>query len=182
MQEGQKSHWWSGLLAFVNILSLPAAVVTGYQFALEFGSGAVTVISSIQVARESLWAGAFVLSFCLLVRAAWPILKTWHQRQQQKREHKEHLKFQLRQTCLEVIDGLLFIVNPNHSPSVEGRTISEIAKRWLSTLSLAPPEASSDTQWHYHLQRLSPFVRAYGVEGACEEVQKWYRDEDQSDT
>ena len=182
MQEGQKSNWWNRLLTIVNFLSLPAAVVAGYQFALEVGSGAVTVISSIQVARESLWAGAFALSFCLLVRAAWPIVKTWRQSQQQKREREEHLKFQLRQTCLENIEGLLFIVNPNHTASVEGRTIAEIAKRWLSSLSLAPPEGSSDTQWHFHLQRLGPYVRAYGVEGAREEVQKRYRDEDQSDT
>ena len=53
-----------------------------------------------------------------------------------------------------------------------------IHARELLRLGLAPPENANPSQWIFHLDRLIPFVRAYGIRGAKKEMEGWYSGED----
>ena len=173
----EKKNWWQ---IAGNLIAIPAGVITLVQFFIDQGMDVRILAPELPVYTTALYAGLGALIICLLVASN---LKWWKGYRSMKAQEQADEIYQIRQKkeaekenavqtsvrMRELLGGHDFFTDPNVAKS----TI-EIGKRGFRQAGLAPPRGATDQDWVKHLARLEPFIRAFGIEGARQEMKSWY--------
>ena len=171
---------WVGRL-FGNLCFVFLGVVFEREYERLESSQPIEMIGSFTIAPSSIYAGLLIASLVGILIFNWSVLKyiAGYWRRRQTRIMNEEKQFRKNIVRKMIILRELILHNPGvprDSPrgSPESSSLIEIHIRELDKLGLSAPKNFGPNRWLVHLERLIPFVQAYGVEGAKEEMKEWY--------
>ena len=170
-------RFWKGAGNLAIIVSLAAASYEYGRLLLEGGASSVEGVSL----GLSIYFGLIIAGIAALITLNWSVVKYLSGARKRARIKKENADYQEKIQTLHYMQNIQrdfgngFSVPFDHEfrpPEIESKI--DIFVREMERLQLAPPENSTSRQWKHHIDRLMPFIDAYGVDVAREEMKNWY--------
>ena len=144
----------------------------------------IEMMGAIPIARSSILYGLIVCCIAAFTVLNWSVIRHVFGAYRRFKIRRSNKKWREKNG---IVEGMIKLkqwlaYNPNlpfdslcRPPGVS--SFITIHVRELRRLGLVPLENSNPPQWIFHLERLVPFVQAYGVESAKKEMETWYSNE-----